>query len=294
MGYRGSQLMMVAGVLACSPGAAPEPETTASAPSASASGDTIPVEEIDLSRQFGGIAGTFVMLDAGKRRLVVHNLERARTRFLPASTFKISNSLIALETGVASGPDFRLQWDSTVVPRQAWWPAEWARDHTLRSALRVSAVWYYQELARRIGSERMQRYVDSFDYGNRDISGGIDQFWLEGGLRISPEEQVKFLRRFYEGRLGVSDSATRMVKDVLVLEETQAYRLSGKTGWGGADSAEVGWLVGYLERGKDVYFFATNIPIRRNQDAAARMSITRAILRELDLIPADIGTTPVR
>lgn len=91
---------------------------------------------------------------------------------------KVQNTLIALETGVASGFDFALAWDSVAAPQQSWWPAAWARDHTLRTALPNSVVWYYQELARRIGAQRIQRYVDGFGYGNRDISGGIDQFWL--------------------------------------------------------------------------------------------------------------------
>lgn len=248
--------------------------------------DSVPVEEVDLGAAFGDIAGTFVLLDPKAGRLRVHNPGRARTRFLPASTFKIPNTLIALESGVATGADFRLQWDSTVAPRQPWWPAEWARDHTLRSALRVSAVWYYQEIARRVGAERMQQYVSRFDYGNRDISGGIDQFWLSGGLRISPLEQVEFLRRLYAGELGVSDATTRIVKEILVLESTPQYRLSGKTGWAGlGDSIGVGWLVGYLERGDEVYFFATNIPVRRNQDAAARLPITKASLKRLGLMP---------
>jgi beta-lactamase class D len=287
MNFRVSQLVMLAGVLGCSPTAAPEREPPASTAPASASRDSVSVEEVDLSAAFGGIAGAFAVLDPKAGRLLVHNPERARTRFTPASTFKIPNTLIALESGVASGPDFRLQWDSTVAPRQPWWPAEWARDHTLRSALRASAVWYYQEIARRVGSARMQQYVDRFDYGNRDISGGIDQFWLDGELRISPMEQVDFLRRFHAGELGVSDRATRIVKDVLVLEATPTYRLSGKTGWAGIGDSGVGWLVGYLERGDDVYFFATNIPIRRNQDAAERLPITKASLRELGLMPAD-------
>lgn len=286
MRFRASFLIPLAAALGCSPAAVPERESPLSTPVASAVGGSIRMEEVDLSAAFGGIPGTFVMLDPRSRRLVVHNAERARTRFLPASTFKIPNTLIALESGVATGPDFRLQWDSTVAPRQPWWPNEWARDHTLRSALRASAVWYYQEIARRVGHERMQRYVSLFDYGNRDISGGIDQFWLSGGLRISPLEKVEFLRRFHVGELGASDRATRIAKEALVLEETPTYRLSGKTGWAGlGDSAGVGWLVGYIERGEDVYFFATNIPIRRNQDAAARMPITKASFRELGLIP---------
>lgn len=242
----------------------------------------------DLAAFFGDVQGAIVLLDAQTGRLVRHNPERARTRFLPASTFKIPNTLIALETGVASGPEFALAWDSTVAPREAWWPSTWARDHTLRSALPASVVWFYQELARRIGAERMQAYLERFDYGNRDIAGGIDQFWLTGGLRISSEEQVEFLRRFYFDELGVAERSTRTAKELLVLEETPAYRLSGKTGWSGfgedTDEPGVGWLIGYLERDEEVHFFATNIEIAANTDPAARFAITKAILRELGLL----------
>jgi beta-lactamase class D len=253
---------------------------------ASASG-AVCAEAPDLSRFFQGVEGTFVFLDPQTGHTVCHNPGRARSRFLPASTYKIPNTLIALETGVASGPDFPLAWDSTVAPHQPWWPAVWTRDHTLRTALPNSVVWYYQELARRIGSARMQGYVDQFEYGNRDISGGIDQFWLTGGLRISPAEQVAFLRRFYVGELGVSERTTRIAKDLLVLEETPTYRLSGKTGWAGlgdSSAPQIGWLVGYLERDGRVHFFATNIDIKTREDAAARLSITKAILRDRGLL----------
>jgi beta-lactamase class D len=245
------------------------------------------VHAADIGRYFQGIDGTFVLLDARSGQTLCHNPERARMAFLPASTFKIPNTLIALETGVADSPDFALAWDSTAAPRQPWWPAAWARDHTLRTALPNSVVWYYKELARRIGPERMQSHLDRFDYGNRNISGGIDQFWLSGGLRISAEQQVDFLRRFHSGELPVSERSVQLVKDMLVIEDTPQYRLSGKTGlagFGETSVAQTGWLVGYLERSGQVYFFATNIDVRKSGDAAARMSITRAILRHFGLI----------
>jgi beta-lactamase class D len=257
-------VMACAGVLACS--AAPQP---------------------DLAPLFGDVCGTFVLLDLRTGERVVHDEERARTRFLPASTFKIPNTLIALEAGVANGADFSLAWDSVVAPRQEWWPSSWARDHTLRTALPGSVVWFYQELARRIGAERMRDHLERFGFGNRDISGGIDQFWLTGGLRISAEEQVDFLRRFLLGELGVSGPTARLLRELLVLEETPAYRLSGKTDWAGLgvdDAAEIGWLVGWLERGEDVYVYALNIDIEKPADAAARMRITKAILAELGLL----------
>lgn len=254
-----------------------------------AAGARTELELRDFSPIFkkANVQGTFVLVDGQTGRTLRYNPERAQKRFLPASTYKIPNSLIAMETGVATGPDFTLKWNSTVAPRQSWWATVWGQDHTLKTALPNSVVWYYQELARRVGPERMQSYVDRFRYGNQNITGGIDRFWLTGGLRISAEEQVDFLRRFYSGKLGVSERTTRTVKELLVLEQTPQYRLSGKTGWAGLGDPsvpEVGWFVGYLERDERVHFFAINIDIMKNEDAAARLSVTKAILRDLGLI----------
>lgn len=245
------------------------------------------VHASDIAQYFKDIEGTFVLLDAQSGQTLCHNPERARTAFLPASTFKIPHTLVALETGIAPSLDFALAWDSTAVPRQSWWPAVWAQDHTLRTALPNSVVWYYREIARRIGPQRMQSHLDRFDYGNRDIGGGIDQFWLNGGLRVSALQQVDFLRRFHSGELPVSEQTTRAVKNMLVLEETAQYRLSGKTGWAGfgeSSGSQVGWLVGSLEREGRVYPFAINLAITKNEDAAARMSIVKAVLRDAGLI----------
>jgi beta-lactamase class D len=249
----------------------------------------LPNSDIGARFRQAGVEGSMLVLDGQSGEVRRHNAGRAAQRFLPASTYKIPNTLIALETGVASGPDFRLAWDSKRVPRQAWWPAAWAKDQTLESALKNSVVWYYQALARDIGEQRMQQYVDRFNYGNRDISGQIDSFWLRGALKISAEEQVDFLRRFYFERLGLSARTTRLAKEMLVLQDSPQYRLSGKTGWAGmgdAGQAQIGWLVGYLERRGEVFFFALNIDIKRDQDAAARMDIVKAVLRDLGVMPA--------
>lgn len=250
--------------------------------------------QVDIGARFreAQVEGTFVLLDGQSGEYRRHDEARAAQRFLPASTYKIPNTLIALETGVATGKDFNLEWDSKRVPRESWWPAAWAADHTLESALKNSTVWYYQELARRVGAGRMQVYVNRFDYGNRDISGSIDSFWLSGRLKISADEQVSFLRRFYSNQLGLSQLATQLTKDMLVLEETPQYRLSGKSGWAGLGEKgqpQTGWLVGYLERQGDVFFFALNIDIRRSQDAAARMRVTMAVLRDFGLLQGAIA-----
>ncbi len=245
--------------------------------------------QVDIGARFREeqVEGTFVLLDGQTGAFQRYNEARADTRYLPASTYKIPNSLIALETGVAKDKDFEIAWDSKRNPRQPWWPAAWAQNHTLETALQNSAVWYYQEVARRIGAERMQAYVDRFNYGNRDISGGIDQFWLTGALRISANEQVEFLRRFYVNQFGLSERTVKMTKDILVLEQTPDYRLSGKTGWAGfgePGATQTAWLVGYLERQGDVYYFALNVDVKKSQDAAARMKIVRGVFGDLGLL----------
>lgn len=235
-----------------------------------------------------GVQGTFVLMNTRTGQRLCHNAQRAGTAMLPASTYKIPNALIALETGVASDGDFKLAWNPRRDPRQSWWPAEWARDHTLRTALPNSVVWYFQEIARRINPQRMQAYVNRFDYGNRDISGGIDQFWLTGGLRISALQQVDFLSRFYSRTLGVSDSATDVVKKAIVLEKEDGYTLSGKTGLVGFGDKGVktytGWLVGYLETGDNTYIYAMNMDVDAAHGGALRVQITKDILQRMGLI----------
>jgi len=245
--------------------------------------------QVDIGARFREeqVEGTFVLLDGQTGAFQRHDEARAAQRYLPASTYKIPNSLIALETGEAKGKDYEIEWDSKRAPRQPWWPAAWAQNHTLESALQNSAVWYYQEIARRIGPERMQAYVDRFNYGNRDISGGIDKFWLTGSLRISANEQVEFLRRFYVNQFGLSERTVQMTKDMLVLEQTPDYRLSGKTGWAGfgePGATQTAWLVGYLERQGGVFYFAVNVDVKKSQDAAARMKIVRGVFGDLGLL----------
>ena len=245
--------------------------------------------QVDIGARFREeqVKGTFVLLDGQTGAFQRHDEARAAQRYLPASTYKIPNSLIALETGEAKGKDYEIEWDSKRAPRQPWWPAAWAQNHTLESALQNSSVWYYQEIARRIGPERMQAYVDRFNYGNRDISGGIDKFWLTGSLRISANEQVEFLRRFYVNQFGLSERTVQLTKDMLVLEQTPDYRLSGKTGWAGfgePGATQTAWLVGYLERQGDVFYFAVNVDVKKSQDAAARMKIVRGVFGDLGLL----------
>lgn len=248
--------------------------------------------EVDLSEFFSGIDpqdATFVVYNPASGKVIRHNIWRARQRFLPASTFKIPHSLIALETGVAKGPDHRIPWSPSRKPAEGFWSTEWSRAHTLRSAMQYSVYWYYQDMARHIGDERMQQYLDQFDYGNRAMGGGLDRFWLRGDLRISPDEQVNFLVRMYRGELGLKETTTQTVKDILLLEENPGYKLSGKTGV--ADTSpgrELAWLVGYVERDGQVWFYALNMEGEQVWElwgkSAARVGLVRDLLRELGVL----------
>lgn len=223
--------------------------------------------------QESGVEGTFVLHRLGSNEFRTNDRDRAETRFLPASTFKIFNALVALETGVIADEHTTFSWDG--VERRI---PQWNQDHDLASAIRVSAVWYFQELARRIGRERMQHWIDTVGYGNRDISGALDSFWLTADIRISPLEQVHFLERLHRNDLPFSKRSLDMVKRILILEETPQHTLRGKTGWGDVGDKGVGWFVGYLQRGDDVWIFANNIDIEKDEDARHRIGIAKEIL----------------
>jgi beta-lactamase class D len=241
-----------------------------------------PEPEFEAHFQERGLEGAFILYDLNADSYVRYDAERCARRFIPASTFKPLNALIALEVGSVLDENEIIPWDG--VDRGY---APWNRDHDLGTAMQASAVWFYQELARRTGPERMQRHVDAVGYGNQDISGQIDSFWLEGGLRISPEEQIAFLRRLYEGSLPFSDRSMAVVRQIILLEKTAGYKLSGKTGWAGQVEPQIGWFVGYLETGGNVYFFATNVEKEGSTESLGQISqqITREILKEMGLLP---------
>ncbi|MGH9721377.1 MAG: DUF6454 family protein [Bryobacteraceae bacterium] len=227
---------------------------------------------------------TFVLLDHSAQ-LTVQNPERARRRFTPCSTFKIPNSLIALETGAVPDAAFTLDYDPK---RDGDQRPPWNRDQDLRSALRTSAAWYYRETARRVGPQRMQQLLNRFDYGNRDMSGGIDRFWIGQGLKISAEEQVRFLQRFREDRLGISPLATGIVRELLLLETTPVYRWYGKTGTcSDTSGGPVAWHVGFVERASGVTYYALNFDGGSVGELFARRpALIRAKLHDAGLVDA--------
>lgn len=223
------------------------------------------------------------------------NQEECLRRTLPASTFKIFNSLIALETGIAPNDDLLIPWDG--VNREV---PGWNRDLTLRQAFQASAVWYFQELARRIGQPTLQRYLDTANYGNKTISV-VDSFWLDGSLQISPDEQVGLMRRLYFNDLPFAERSQRIVKSMMLQEDSGHYKLYYKTGWGREDDqTDALWVVGFVERIEKVkemegsmnnsdiraypYFFAQRFGVARGDKsrdwAAVRIELLKKVLHE--------------
>lgn len=240
-------------------------------------------QKINFERHFQelGVEGSIVIYDLKTNRTYQHNPTRNATSFLPASTFKILNSLISLETGVISDEVAVLTWDG--IKRDF---EEWNHDLNMKEAYKRSAVWFYQVLARKVGHERMQDWVTKVGYGNKKIGGekDIDKFWLEGELRITPQEQIQFLRRLYNQELPFSQRTFSIVKDIMVVEQTPDYTIRAKTGWATSVAPQIGWYVGYLEKNKNVYFFAVNIDIRNEKDIAARKELMRRCFKDLRLL----------
>ncbi len=226
--------------------------------------------------------GTFVGYRVEDYLIIASDRNRSGEPMLPASTFKIPNSVIALETGVVADPDKDVfKWDGVVRSIAAW-----NRDHTMRTAIAASAVPVYQEIARRIGAERMQKYLDLLEYGNRDISGGIDQFWLTGGLRIDPVQQVDFVDRLRRGALAVSKRSQELVRDILPVTKVGDAVIRAKTGLLGAETGKpsLGWLVGWVEKGNENTVFALNLDCREPRHIADRMKLAQQCLADIGAI----------
>lgn len=239
----------------------------------------------DLSKYFTGYEGCFVLFDKNKDEYTIFNYQKSQKQVPPCSSFKIMNSLIGLETKVLEDENTIFKWDGTKYNIESW-----NRDHTLKTAISNSVVWYYQKLAAQVGEKKMQDFLNKVNYGNKDISGGITKFWLQSSLKISPKEQVDILRKFYDYQLPFSKRNIDIVKNIIVLSDKSGIKLSGKTGSGSMPNSEKyinGWFVGYIEKGNNVYIFVTNIEANglSNNSAGGQEAkeITLKILKDKSL-----------
>jgi len=226
------------------------------------------------------VEGCFGMWDNGQNQFTIYNLPRFRdSAYLPASTFKVVNSLIALHTGRIFSDTLVIPWDG-----QKRWLESWNKDMNMKEAFALSNVGYYQEVARRIGKDTMQVWLDSLKYGTRKITTSIDSFWLDNSLKITADEQLGLMKKLYFKQLTFNARSQEIVKGLMMREGNANYKLSYKTGWGFLPNGNpLGWVVGWIEENQHVYFFTMNVE-SKNPKAdliPIRMNIMKGILKQM-------------
>ncbi|SCG56246.1 beta-lactamase class D [Micromonospora echinaurantiaca] len=263
------------------PAAGPSAVATTATPGPSVAAPVVETRD-DLAGLFqqAGLRGTFVLYDVSAGRVVMVDRERAERRLIPASTFKIPHSLIALETGVVRDEHEKIPYGGR--PQRV---AAWERDMGLRDAIRVSNVPVFQELARRIGPEREREWLNRLGYGNGEVGPAVDRFWLNGPLEISADEQARWLARLARGELPANPAHQATVRDILRLERTAEHSLYGKTGLTDATEPGTGWWVGWVERGDRLYTFALNVDVTTDAAAEQRLPLGRRLLHRLGALP---------
>lgn len=215
------------------------------------------------------VEGTLVLESLNTKKVDIYNEKRANTSFSPASTFKIPNTLIALNEGVVN-KDSIIVWDKKVREFDAW-----NKDQTLQSAFKSSCVWCYKEFASKIGVEKYKKYLKELNYGNKRIGKDVTDFWLDESLRITAFEEIRFLKQLQANNLAFKQEDIDTLKNIMIDEKNENYTLRAKTGWEG----RYGWYVGYIETKDDVWFFAMNIDTKSKDDLPKRKAITLETLK---------------
>ena len=251
--------------------------------------DSITVKK-DLNKHFENcqVEGSIALFDRSQQKWTVTDSTDYKKVTLPASTFKIINLLIALETGVVKNENEIIKWPGKTDTVKYGYRPEIYHNMTVRKAFEVSAGWVFIELAKKIGKDNYKHYLHKSQYGNGNISLSEDDFWNFGDFGISPLNQVQFLNRLYEYKLPFSKKNIDIVKNVMIAEKKDDYTISAKTGWTRDKGLNTGWWVGYVENGKGTFFFATRLVQDRKNNAAnfgqCRKDITKSILKELEII----------
>lgn len=247
--------------------------------------------QTSLDQLFGdcGVEGSITLYHLESGTWIFSDSTDARVETLPASTFKILNSAIAVETGVISETNEMLEWDGTEHTFFGLPVESWNRNTDMESAFKNSAIWFYEEMAKRIEKENYRHWLQSVGYGNGNLTEPGDDFWNYGNFGVSPVNQIRFLEKLYSGKTPFSKNTVQTVQEMMLSESTDSYTISGKTGWTKTDIYDIGWWVGYLEKEDQTWFFATRIFKDLNYDhpgfSTCRLSVTKKALSELEILP---------
>jgi len=218
--------------------------------------EPVKFQQIDLQDLFAtkGLGGQILIYDEACNQYTSSDFSIAKDPFLPASTFKIPNTIIGLETGVID-ENYVFKYDGKPRMLKAW-----EKDLTLREAFQTSCVPCYQELARKAGLANMKVLLDSMAYPGMDVGkDNLDMFWLKGQSAISPLQQVDFLRRLMTKQFNLKESTRSILKEVMARDTTVNGIRYAKTGRGEYKGKDMGWFIGYIQKPKNRIYFATLI-----------------------------------
>ncbi len=229
------------------------------------------------------VDGCFGLFDNGHGSFTVYNVARLRdSAYLPASTFKIVNSLIGIEIGRVKDDSTVIPWNGRPVTRE-----ECNRDLSMYSAFRISCPNWYQELARMIGKDTMQRWLDTLGYAQRygkfKLENNLDTFWLDNSAKITADEQLGLVKKLYFDQLPFQQRTHGIVRRMMLMEDNTNYSLSYKTGWGTTEKGHaLGWIVGWIEENRHPYFFVLQVehPDKNFNLGPVRLKILKDILKQ--------------
>lgn len=235
-----------------------------------------------------GINGSITIYDYQQQKWMSSDIEDSQIQTLPASTFKIVNTLIALETKAVQDENEIIPWiDDYDTLKYSHRPNIY-HSMSMKEAFRLSAGWAYIELAKRIGKGTYRNYLSEIGYGNVDLSIEDEDFWNFGGFGISPANQIKILLGVYEESLPFSPGTFQTLKEMMIEENTGDYVIRAKTGWTRDGGKDTGWWVGYIEKSDNIYFFATRLIKDRseiNQNfGSCRREITKQIFKQMGIL----------
>lgn len=251
-------------------------------------GSTLVQEDFKKYFDNCSVEGSIAIYDQNNQKWILSDTVDIKKETLPASTFKIINLLIALETKTIADENELIKWVGKTDTVKYGYRPEIYHDMTVKEAFEVSAVWVFIELAKKVGKENYQKYLTICNYGNLNFSQPDDDFWNFGGFAISPINQVTFMKNLYEEKLPFSKRNIEIIKRVMVTEQNNNFIIRAKTGWTRENNINTGWWIGYIDNNSGVYFFATRLlqdrKYNRDDFGSCRKDITKQVFRDLKII----------
>ncbi|MEL7145342.1 MAG: penicillin-binding transpeptidase domain-containing protein [Bacteroidota bacterium] len=277
-------MMCLCLTLSCS---VPKTQETSTSKDSQQSSNQVRMSDFQQAIDTSGLLGGVLIYDLAADTFYSNDFAWAAKRHLPASTFKIPNSMIMLESKTVASDSALIPWHGD----QRMFPS-WEQEMTLKQAFHRSCLPCYQQLTRRLGFRNMQSYTSKLNYGTLQYdSTEYDRFWVEGSSGISQLEQIDFLTRLYNEKLPFSKRTYELTKRIIKSQSNEYYQLSAKTGWSIIGEKHNGWYVGYVKAKGKIYFFATNLTPTKDYDMSlfskSRKKLTFMAFQELKI--ADKG-----